>query len=409
MDDEVTQRALFEAAVHGDLLIVQRFFTQRHIAWIATHDEPIVEQPGFPYQPAYGNWYVFTPSDPSDHLRGFLFNLILQHDQFPVLAWFLSAETTEGVDQSMVHFFEELVATSLWLEQVDTASAIEVVLASHVFLTLLTLDDRQRMLQEVLEQAIRRERDDIIRLVIAHGASLDQWSRRGTRLEYCASFGNVACVERLVESGVFGVQTCLMYGLKRADVTLACIENGADVRGKPGIALLHEAVRRNRLEVVEALLTSGCVDVNALDNNGRTPLIMAASWETERSILHLLLASNADAYLRDKGGETVLHHAAKQLPHETETLALLLNHAPDLVNARDHHGATPMLALVRALLLTARLCFESLDLFVAAGADPFIANSAGKSVHSALWEDERGWDYVLARPHVFPGHLPNDP
>jgi len=90
-------------------------------------------------------------------------------------------------------------------------------------------------------------------------------------------------------------------------------------------------------DVVELLLAHGA-DVNARDNDGKTPLIFAAL-SGNKDVVELLLAHGADANARDSEDWTPLLWAASD--GYTDVVEFLLAHGAD-ANARNSHGETPL-------------------------------------------------------------------
>jgi ankyrin repeat protein len=76
-------------------------------------------------------------------------------------------------------------------------------------------------------------------------------------------------------------------------------------------------------------------DVNALDNNGSTPLHQA---DSEQAI-GLLLEHGADISLQNDQGQTALHQAS--LRGYPDIISILLNHGAD-VHTQDNGGSTPL-------------------------------------------------------------------
>src|SRR5262245_39990558 len=87
----------------------------------------------------------------------------------------------------------------------------------------------------------------------------------------------------------------------------------------------------------EALLQAGC-DVNAADNNGRTPLMYAALYRRQTAV-QLLLKRGANVNARDKGGMTALD-LAKQF--DNQEIIKLLQRAGALPGATKKPGASPV-------------------------------------------------------------------
>ena len=105
-------------------------------------------------------------------------------------------------------------------------------------------------------------------------------------------------------------------------------------------------------------------DVNCRDDDGMTPLLLAARLKHE-NILRLLLERGADPRARCHKGKTTLHWLTmNHRTHITETLVdLLLQNRPPLENA-DGNGITPLMAacIFGDLLVAKRLIRHGADL-----------------------------------------------
>ena len=92
------------------------------------------------------------------------------------------------------------------------------------------------------------------------------------------------------------------------------------------------------LAEVEVLLKAGA-DVNAKQDDGWSPLHVAAAFNPSPAVLEVLLKAGADVNAKDKDGETPLHFAAALNP-STAVLEILLNAGAD-PRAIDSEGKTP--------------------------------------------------------------------
>ena len=132
------------------------------------------------------------------------------------------------------------------------------------------------------------------------------------------------------------------------------------------------AAAHNTPDVVRFLLTAGA-NVNWRDGyDGETPLMAAVdggSLETAR----LLLAAGADVQITDDRGRSALWRAAGA--YNTGFIMMLADHGAE-IDAPDTSGMTP-------LMHAADLCAEwNITPLLAAGADPRVADKAGRSALS---------------------------
>lgn len=136
--------------------------------------------------------------------------------------------------------------------------------------------------------------------------------------------------------------------------------------------LLFEAARLGRTDMIDPLLKAGA-DINAYDDRGFTPLILAA-YNGQLAMVETLITKGADACRpdRDQGNTAQMGVAFKG---EEGIAARLLKAGCD-VNARNHAGQT---ALMMASLFNRQ---AQVDMLLAAGADRTIQDAAGRSASS---------------------------
>lgn len=136
--------------------------------------------------------------------------------------------------------------------------------------------------------------------------------------------------------------------------------------------LLFETARLGRIDMIDPLLKAGA-DVNAYDDRGFTPLILAA-YNGQLATVEALINKGADACRpdRDQGNTAQMGVAFKG---EDGIAARLLKAGCD-VNARNKAGQT---ALMMASLFNRQ---AQVDMLLAAGADRSIQDAAGRSASS---------------------------
>lgn len=143
--------------------------------------------------------------------------------------------------------------------------------------------------QELLFEAARLGRTDLIAPLITAGADANARDRRGfTPVILTAYAGHRDTLDALLAAG--------------ADACLA--DAGQGNTALMGVAFKGEDA------IAERLLAAGC-DVNARNKAGQTALMMAALFNRTRQI-ELLLAAGADAALADASGRTAAEVARAQ-------------------------------------------------------------------------------------------------
>jgi ankyrin repeat protein len=139
-------------------------------------------------------------------------------------------------------------------------------------------------------------------------------------------------------------------------------------RAAPELYPLHWAALTDQTSAAEALLGSG-IAVDSRDAEGRTPLMVAAAFDS-RAVAELLLARGADPIARDEAnGNTPLDFAASA--GHREMAKLLLGHGASVDGRSLKNGET---ALHHAALYGQR---KMIELLVAEGADLNAADYSG--------------------------------
>ena len=184
----------------------------------------------------------------------------------------------------------------------------------------------------------------------------------------------VICVVALLIIGILG--KIYIYQDQKTDwqvfVTVVGREPSPIGTNDRGETDLHIAAAWNLPVLIISLLNQGA-DVNAQDNDGRTPLHTAVSTifgGREREAIEVLLNQEADANTKNKDGDAPLHTVC--LLNFYEMAEVLLKHGAD-VNVKDNDSNTP---LHRAVWSNA---LETAEVLLKHGAHSNAKNKDGKT------------------------------
>jgi ankyrin repeat protein len=136
----------------------------------------------------------------------------------------------------------------------------------------------------------------------------------------------------------------MLGNLARVKALLKDNPGSVSSKNTGGETPLHLAVRSNK-NIAKLLLTKGA-EVNAKDDDGMTPLLVAAWRNGRKAVVALLLAHGADVNAKNKHDTTPLHYSAdfdghKDWANTRGVVELLLSHGAK-VNAKDNIGSTPL-------------------------------------------------------------------
>src|SRR5688572_1211834 len=250
-----------------------------------------------------------------------------------------------------------------------------------------------------LQYAINWPDLGLVKLLLDKGANVNAADKTGdTALMSATRSGGpeyAAIAKLLLERGAdvhAGGDTAIFSAVKYADpaVVQLLLKKGAPVNAqqesRDGDTVLMSAVSGSSLETVQMLLAGGA-DIKAINKNGQTALMKAAtmdhrySVESRLPIIMLLLKSGADVNARDKKGKTALLHALVQHMSEAggvishpEVVQLLLENGAD-VRIKDADGDSALLEAVSIW----QGSIETIRLLLASGVDINAQNKDGRT------------------------------
>ena len=258
-----------------------------------------------------------------------------------------------------------------------------------------------------LESAILNQNEDMIKLLIEHGADLRaqggshrshlrnaferdpalgawmfQQVQDATVID-AAEAGTLDDLRKLVDTGgdVNRVSpdkrrdSPLQAAVWRDDLEMAAflLDRGADLHDRGDYdseVLFIASTCTYSSRMTELLLRSGA-DPNATDRDGCTPLYDVA--RTYRlDVLETLIRGGADVNFRAPDESTPLHSAVRNTDPESRAIRILVKHGAKL-DAQDRQGFTPLHTAMERTMATAATTL--LDL----GADPTIRDQEGRT------------------------------
>ena len=191
--------------------------------------------------------------------------------------------------------------------------------------------------------AIRAHQVEMVKHLLAHGANLNPELSPGvpvSAISYAAAVGDIPSFAALAEHMGLGKNEQLpqAVGAASPSLTARLLDAGADpnLHDANGKTALHYA---NDPEVIKLLLAHHA-QVNALDNDGRSPLFEMAHLDKPLPCVQALLDGGARVDIAGSDGSTLLH-AVAPYGTNTEMAELLIAHGAK-VNAPNHDGLTPL-------------------------------------------------------------------
>ena len=208
----------------------------------------------------------------------------------------------------------------------------------------------KRVGQTPLHLAARQNAPDVARLLMDHGADVNERDKAGdeddwTPLHYGASYNAPKVVRLLLARGADinakdkGGWTPLHIAAGKNGVGVArlLIDRGAEVnaRNKDGYTPLHDAAAKNATEAARLLIDRGA-GVDAKAKTDMTPLHIAAGHDAHE-VVQLLIDRGADVWARSDQGAAPMHYAMWQ--NARNAAKLLVNRVTDGTRSTPLHVA----------------------------------------------------------------------
>ena len=241
--------------------------------------------------------------------------------------------------------------------------------------------------QTPLHTAADAEKDcsELCSILLTHNAKIDAVDKDGNQpLHLACKQWHTATVRLLLSHGA-DVTALNNQQRKPSDMANESILKSYEVHN--GNQPLHIAAKKGCIQTVQTvqLLLDCGADVNALNEDGQTPLHTAADAEKDCSELcSILLTHNAKIDAVDKDGNQPLHLACKQW--HTATVRLLLSHGADVTALNNqqrkpldlksyevHNGNQPL------HIAAQKVCIQTVQLLVDCGADVNALNEDGQT------------------------------
>ena len=208
-----------------------------------------------------------------------------------------------------------------------------------------------------LVNASREGHEHSVDSLIQAGADVNRKTVKGdTPLLLATTNGHNKCLELLINSG--------------ADANIT------DVHGRTSLMI---AAHRGHADCLKLLLKLKGAGVNGVDNDGNTPLFLAAhgvakhetlrkSIPSHEECIHVLANSGADVNATDDRGNTALlyavhghketHDYLREFWSHTDCVELLIQAGAD-VNKKVKQGVTPLMAAASIIPRMAKACFKA--------------------------------------------------
>ncbi|XP_046329919.1 ankyrin repeat and KH domain-containing protein 1-like [Haliotis rufescens] len=221
--------------------------------------------------------------------------------------------------------------------------------------------------------AARWGHKEVFDLLISKGADITHVSEEDENILHLACYGgNVDIVKYVLKQNIVDINsieeeemTSAMIATYKGqrDVFYLLVRGGADLthQDEDNFNVLHVACTNKQTEIAKYLITNTTVDINSVNNRGKTPVMLAAL-NGLGEVFDLLVSKGADLTSVTALQENILHLACDGLNVEMVKYILTQNIVDD-INSREWLGKTPLMNAAE------RENKEAFDLLVQKGAN----------------------------------------
>ncbi|XP_067663216.1 putative ankyrin repeat protein RF_0381 [Haliotis asinina] len=202
------------------------------------------------------------------------------------------------------------------------------------------------------------EHNDVFNLLVEKGADLTLMENDGNNILHLdCLWGNIEVVKYVLTKDIVDINGRSVYGTTpviqaakegHKEVLYMLSINGADMTttDESGSNILHLAVSNDRTECARYIITQDFVNINASDDEGMTPLLLAA-FEGNGDVFALLVRKGADLTSVDADGDNILLNACVGGNVDIVKYLLTLKDIVNDINKRGKNGLTPAMVVAR--------------------------------------------------------------
>ncbi|XP_071085033.1 serine/threonine-protein phosphatase 6 regulatory ankyrin repeat subunit A-like [Haliotis cracherodii] len=262
----------------------------------------------------------------------------------------------KGCDLSVVDYMGDNILHAACAS--DNVNFVNCILSRD----LADIESRgENRLTPVMFAAVSGQRK-VFDLLVRKGCDLSVTSDQGNNILHAGSLGgNVSIVEYILscdyllgrnmvdidsrnETGLTPVMAAAMNGKRKVFDLLVRKHCNMSMVHDSGTNILHFACFSDNVQIVENILSHHIADINSINEDGLTPVMIAAS-QGQKKVFDLLCVKGCDLKVTDHKDRTILHAAC--CGDNVQIVEHLLLHKIADINSRDENGLTPVIVAAK--------------------------------------------------------------